>query len=108
MPIDSPRSISAAPRTLTEPLLYRGRLLGVVQVGREPEGGPFRDQDQYTLRLFANQAAVAIENARFFAKLNESYRRLQVLREERVRVERLRTLGQLITGIASKLADRSF
>jgi len=49
---------------LAEPLLYRNRLLGVITVNRDEIGHPFTEQDRQILSLFADQAAVAIENAR--------------------------------------------
>ena len=57
-------SISAV---LAEPLSYRDRLLGVIAVHHEGGARVFTAQDQETLRLFATQAAIAIENARLFA-----------------------------------------
>ena len=49
---------------LAEPLLYRGRLVGVVTVNREEGMGSFTAEDQTLVALFASQAAIAIENAR--------------------------------------------
>ena len=88
---------------LAEPLIYRGRLLGVVVVGRLAEGGVFHEEDQYTLKLLAAQGAIATENARLFSELNESYNRLQMVQEGVERAERLQALGQLSSGIAYQL-----
>jgi PAS domain S-box-containing protein len=49
---------------LTEPLLYRDRLVGVISITREKDMRPFTQEDRETLSLFAAQAAIAIENAR--------------------------------------------
>jgi GAF domain-containing protein/CheY-like chemotaxis protein/HAMP domain-containing protein len=51
---------------LAEPLLYRDRLVGVISVNRNDPGKPFAAEDQRLLRLFAAQAAIAIENARLY------------------------------------------
>ncbi|MEK7204645.1 MAG: PAS domain S-box protein, partial [candidate division NC10 bacterium] len=51
---------------LGEPLLYRDRLLGVITVVHEDPGRSFRDHDRQLLALFANPAAIAIENARLY------------------------------------------
>jgi len=90
---------------MTEPLLFRGRLLGVVHVVRDALGGAFTAEDQYTLRLVAKQTCLAIEHARLFADLNEAFAQLQVLQDEVVRTERLQTLGQLTSGTVFNLMN---
>ncbi len=65
---------------LAEPLLYRERLLGVINVNLEEAGRPFTPADQEMLTLFASQAAIAIENARLY----EETRRHAAALEERV------------------------
>jgi HPt (histidine-containing phosphotransfer) domain-containing protein len=57
--------------SLLEPLLCGDRLLGVLGVDHEKPGRHFTERDQATLRLFADQAAIAIQNAR----LHEAARR---------------------------------
>ncbi|HSC71835.1 MAG TPA: GAF domain-containing protein, partial [Candidatus Methylomirabilis sp.] len=49
---------------LAEPLLYRGRLVGVILLDNRDTGRPFTENDRALLRLFAAPAAIAIENAR--------------------------------------------
>ena len=51
---------------LGEPLVYRDRLLGVITLVHEDPGRSFRDHDRQLLALFANPAAIAIENARLY------------------------------------------
>jgi PAS domain S-box-containing protein len=55
--------------SLVEPLLYRDTLLGVIGVDHETPGRTFTPQDQDLLRLFAAQAAIAIENARLHEQI---------------------------------------
>lgn len=61
-PLFLERSLDAA--VLCEPLLYRDRLLGVILLAGSPGNRQFSSEDQQLLRLFAVQAAIAIENAR--------------------------------------------
>ena len=91
-----PATVEAA---MVEPLVLRGRLLGVLQVVRDAAGGPFTDEDQFAIRLFAKTAALALEHARLFTELSEAFGRLQVLQEEALRVEKLQTLGALTSGM---------
>ena len=88
---------------LAEPLLYRGRLVGVILLDNRDTGGPFTENDRELLRLFAAPAAIAIENARLFAELNQSYQNLQQAQDEMVRSEKLRALGQMAAGVAHDL-----
>jgi signal transduction histidine kinase/CheY-like chemotaxis protein len=55
------------------------------------------------LASFADYAAIAIEKARLFQELNESYAYLQVAQDELIRTEKLRALGQMSAGIAHDL-----
>ncbi len=86
---------SAIVAVLAEPLLYRDRLLGVITVDVCDPGRMFSEGDRRTLGLFANQAAIAIENARLF---RESQRLAQenVLRLRRISI--LHEIGMAIQG----------
>ncbi len=50
------------------PLLHQGRLLGVVEGINKKGGGGFTPLARRAVEIFAAQAAVAIENARLFAR----------------------------------------
>ncbi len=89
---------------VAEPLLYRERLVGVIVVNNSAATARrFTPDDQDLLRLFAAQAAIAIENARLFEELRQSLTRLEQTQEEMVRSEKLRALGQMSAGIAHDL-----
>ncbi len=64
------RSIMAAP------LRVRERLLGVVYVDNRIQSGIFSREDLDLLVAFANQAAIAIENARLFDDLQRTLREI--------------------------------
>jgi len=85
------------------PLLYRDRLVGVIAASHHTPGRTFAEADLSTLQLFADQAAIALENARLFAELNASYASLREAQDELVRAEKLRALGQMAAGIAHDL-----
>jgi signal transduction histidine kinase/DNA-binding response OmpR family regulator/HAMP domain-containing protein len=75
---------------LGEPLHYHGRILGVITVSNGGTGRLFTPQDQELLRLFAAQAAIAIQNAQLFEA-------------QRLRTARLQTLAQLNQVFAGSL-----
>jgi signal transduction histidine kinase/CheY-like chemotaxis protein len=88
---------------LAEPLLYRDRLVGVLLVHHEDQGRRFTEEDGETVRLFAAPAAIAIENARLVAQLTRSAEDLRHARDELIRSETLRALGQMAAGVAHDL-----
>jgi len=53
------------------PLLWEGRGIGTIFVGRRTPG-PFSDKDIALLKTFADQAVIAIQNARLFTETKEA------------------------------------
>ena len=72
---DHPASVgfpSAHPPMTTllgAPIRYRGEAVGSLYLTEKTGGGPFTSEDEEIVRLFANQAAVAIHNARLFEQI---------------------------------------
>ena len=64
---------------LSEPLVYRDRLLGVISINNEGTGRVFGAPERDLLTLFAAQAAIAIENARLYEALEARFARLRTL-----------------------------
>jgi GAF domain-containing protein/CheY-like chemotaxis protein len=89
--------------TMAEPLLYQDRLVGVINIDNGDTGSTFSAEHGELLRLFATQAAIAIEHARRFEEQQHAYEDLQRAQEELVRTEKLRALGQMSAGIAHDL-----
>jgi signal transduction histidine kinase/CheY-like chemotaxis protein len=65
-PIGSPLFLerTGITATVSTPLLYRDRLIGVLSLNNEGTGRDFTEDDLQTLTLFAAQCAIALENAR--------------------------------------------
>jgi signal transduction histidine kinase len=99
---------------LVVPILFGVDLLGVIAVGRKVSGERLATDDRELLRTLANQSSIAIENAKAFdeiAKLNESLegrveqrtRELQETQNQLMQGEKMKSLGQLVAGVAHEL-----
>jgi len=93
---------TAVTASMGEPLLYRDELMGALTLNHEG-GRTFSAQDQAVLRLFADQAAIAIKNARLYTAAQQALTDLRQAQEELIRAEKLRGLGQMAAGIAHDL-----
>jgi len=92
------------------PLLYGEDLLGVLTVLHGAEGRTFREADVRLLQSMANQAAVAIANARLFQETRRWSEQLAALQELSrnlgTRLELRETLETLIRGLARLIPHR--
>ena len=87
-PYAHPRFAGEAALTavLAEPLRFRKHLIGVIVVNHQADGRGFGEDDQQLLRLFADQATIAIENARLYSE-----------------AERQRREGEVVAAIAQRI-----
>jgi signal transduction histidine kinase len=94
------------------PMLWEGRGVGVIFVGR-PTPGPFSDKDVALLRTFADQAAIAIQNARLFREIQQKSRELEIASQHKSEFlanmsHELRTPLNAIIGFSEVLIERMF
>jgi response regulator RpfG family c-di-GMP phosphodiesterase len=66
-------SFMITPLTVSYPIHYQRRRVGVINVSDKHSGDPFTDQDLEFLSTLAAQVAVAIENARLVKEMEEGY-----------------------------------
>jgi PAS domain S-box-containing protein len=77
---------------IAEPMLHHDRLVGVLTVNNEGTWQQFTEEDDDLLGLFAAEAAIEIENARFYSALTDSKRRLEELYELGLAMQEHRSL----------------
>ena len=81
---------------LAVPLLRDGNAIGGIAVGRD-EPGPFPDRQIELLQTFAEQAVIAIENARLFNQTKEA------LERQMATSEILRAISQSPTDVRARI-----
>jgi GAF domain-containing protein len=98
------------------PLIRDGEAIGVLSVGRWDDPGPYTDAEIGRLERFADQAVIAIENARLFEELERRNRELsEALEQQTATADVLRVIAtsptdvqrvlDAITETAARLCD---
>jgi signal transduction histidine kinase len=102
--VDLPRPVPPGAR-LAAPLLRDGKAVGSILLIRNAPG-PFSRQQIRLLESFADQAVIAIENARLFEELEQRNTQLQESnRQVTEALEQQQALGEVLRIIASSPTD---
>jgi two-component system, NtrC family, sensor kinase len=80
------------------PIISKEKLIGALNLGYKPGKEIYSNEDLELLSTLANQAAVAIENARLYQNLKQSQDTLR-------RADRLSSLGLLTAGLAHEIRN---
>jgi signal transduction histidine kinase len=94
------------------PMLWEGRGIGAIWVVREAPGG-FSDKEVVLLRTFADQAVIAIQNARLVGEIQKKSEELEVANKHKSAFlasmsHELRTPLNAIIGFSEVLIERLF
>jgi len=94
------------------PLLAKERAIGVILADNLYSGRPVREEQVEFLSIFANHAALAIENVETHraledkvAELEEAYRKLERAQGDLVRSERLAAMGEMSARVAHEIRN---
>ena len=94
------------------PLIVRNQPVGVIMADNLYSGHPITEEHVELLRMFANQAAIAIENAENYEHLEEekthlekAYRDLADAQEKLVSSERLVAIGRMAAHVAHEIRN---
>jgi len=94
------------------PMTWEGRPVGVLYVIRQPATG-FTDKEIGLLKTFADQAVIAIQNARLFHEIQDKSRQLEVANRHKSEFlanmsHELRTPLNAIIGFSEVLSEQMF
>jgi len=94
------------------PMLWEGRGVGAIQVSRDPPN-PFSDKELTLLKTFADQAVIAIQNARLFTEIQAKSRELELANKHKSEFlanmsHELRTPLNAIIGFSEVLSEQMF
>jgi signal transduction histidine kinase len=80
------------------PLMVKGRLIAIFSLDNKMSGDMFTSEDLELLSTVANQAAIAIENAKLYEEMREMEKSLH-------RADKLAALGTLASSIAHEIRN---
>ncbi len=86
-------------------LCLRDHVLGRLSVWDKGRTGRFTGEDQVLLAALADQAAIAVENARLFASLTRQTEELRHTQAQLLQAEKLGAMGQLLASVAHELSN---
>jgi two-component system sensor histidine kinase HydH len=90
---------------VTVPLLAKEEAIGVILVDNNQSQRSLKDEDVHFLTMFANQAALAIENSRLVETIEASSKELTLIRERMLESDRLAAMSSMAEGLAHEIRN---
>jgi len=87
------------------PLIAKNESIGVIVADNAYTGEPISEDRVNTLTMFANQAALAIENAETYKKLEDKINQLTETQKRLIRSEKLAAIGSMSSYVAHEIRN---
>jgi len=87
------------------PLIAKDETIGVICMDNLYSKKPITEERIQSLTIFASRAALAIENAAAYKKLEEKIQQLKETQERLIRSERLSVIGNMATYVAHEIRN---
>ena len=81
-----------------------GKVIGVIQVINKVRG-TFDKNDEGLFRVFAHQAAIAVENFNLYQRLVMNHRKMGIMLDVATSLSQTLDIGELITSIVAKITE---
>ncbi|WP_375341254.1 AAA family ATPase [Plectonema radiosum] len=88
---------------LCTPIINQGHLVGILYLENQLTSGVFTQERLQVIKLLSSQAAISLENARFYQQAQQALEDLQQAQLQIVQSEKMSALGNLVAGVAHEM-----
>jgi predicted ATPase/signal transduction histidine kinase len=88
---------------LCTPIVNQGHLVGILYLENKITSGVFTQEGLQVINLLSSQAAISLENAKFYQQAQQALQDLQQAQLQIVQSEKMSALGNLVAGIAHEM-----
>ncbi|PIE33837.1 hypothetical protein CSA56_10010 [candidate division KSB3 bacterium] len=92
-------------RFATVPLIVRDQVIGIIYVDNKYNNVPISEDELNFLQMFANQAALAIDNAILYSNVEKHNQELREAQDRLVQMEKMTALGKMAADIAHEIRN---